>query len=336
MKNVTPDISEEQRQLLQNLDLTKIKLAIEYITTNSRLTVSQQSTIINEPWRVNYRVEPPTPENFLTHKYIGPMADSIYPRVRKWFIDFFDETSMYRHAVLYPFISAGKSTLSVLINLYIVTHLCLMRNPKKFIGVAPHMNLAFVLCSYNLTKSAEILLEPLLNVLEGSEFFTKVRTQEDMIKRERSFQSEENVSNIYWTTASRNGVYAIQLSNGINFKLASAPKDLLGLSQPLDEPIKLPNGSYTTMGDIKVGDKISSPSEETTTVVGVFPQGKQPCYQITLEDGRSTRCSPNHLWKVKYRKDSNEVFRTEIINLQFMLDRPDWEFFVYDVEDCEV
>ncbi len=215
--------------ILGDIDLNRVKKALDFIMSSNVLTEAQKATVLQEPWRVNYRIKPPTPEEFLSYKYLGPMADSIYPRVRKWFIEFFNGKD-YRHAVLYPFIGAGKSTLSVLINLYITTHLCLMRNPKKFIGVASHMNLAFVLCSYNLTKSAEILLEPMINLLEGSEFFDKVRTKEDMIKKERTYQKEDRVDKIYWTTASRNGIYAIQFSNGINYKLASAPKDLLGLT----------------------------------------------------------------------------------------------------------
>ena len=52
------------------------------------------------------------------------------------------------------------------------------------------------------------------------------------------------------------------------------------------------------MGDIKVGDLATAPDGTTTTIIGVYPQGRKPIYRITFEDGRSTDCCDEHLWKV--------------------------------------
>jgi len=94
---------------LKNTDQKKIKIALDYILNNESLSQSQKVALLTETWRVNYREKPPTPEEFLSEKYLGRMSDSIYPRTRKWFLDFYsDDHPEYRNAVLFPFIGAGK------------------------------------------------------------------------------------------------------------------------------------------------------------------------------------------------------------------------------------
>ena len=70
-----------------------------------------------------------------------------------------------------------------------------------------------------------------------------------------------------------------------------------GKAQPLYSKIKIPNG-WTTMGDIKLGDKICTPDGKISNVIGLFPQGKKNIYRIHFKDGRSSDCCEDHLWKV--------------------------------------
>jgi hypothetical protein len=76
-----------------------------------------------------------------------------------------------------------------------------------------------------------------------------------------------------------------------------------GKAQPLDALIKTPAtknnpSGWCRMGDIKVGDWVSTPDGGAAIVDGVFPQGKRPTYTITTTDGRQTEASDNHLWAV--------------------------------------
>lgn len=190
------------------------------------------------------------------------------------------------------------------------------------------------MCGVTQRKSSELLFEPMLNLLESSPYFVKCRTKQDMANAELEFlNSNKEPDHVYWTTASPTSVIA--MSNGANYKLISSPGGLLGQAQPLDEPIKKSDGSYVLMGSLKVGDKVASPSEGESMVLGVFPQGKKPCYRVTLADGRTTRCSANHLWKVGYRETPDGEMTHAVVELQFMMDRPNWEFFVYDEVDCK-
>lgn len=72
----------------------------------------------------------------------------------------------------------------------------------------------------------------------------------------------------------------------------------VGKAQPLTAKIKIPNG-WTTMGEIAVGDVVSTPDGGTANVTGVYPQGERQVYKITFSDGRVTHACGEHLWKTR-------------------------------------
>jgi len=85
-----------------NLDMNAIKKALSYIIDNDKLSDKDKSSILQESWRINYRAPIPTPEEFLTEKYLGPTAKTIYPRIKQVFKEFLNPTSGYRNLILYP------------------------------------------------------------------------------------------------------------------------------------------------------------------------------------------------------------------------------------------
>lgn len=68
-----------------------------------------------------------------------------------------------------------------------------------------------------------------------------------------------------------------------------------GKAQPLDSKILTPYG-WKLMRDINVGDLVMNPSGRASTVIGTFPQGMRPCYELTFSDGSTCECDENHLW----------------------------------------
>lgn len=70
-----------------------------------------------------------------------------------------------------------------------------------------------------------------------------------------------------------------------------------GKSQPLYSKVLTPDG-FVKMGDLSVGSKVIAGNGNITNVIGIYPQGKQKVYEITLRDGMKCRCSDNHLWTV--------------------------------------
>lgn len=220
------DVDTVERPEFRGLNVTQIKAALDFILSDPELTPLQKSDLLSNSWRVNYRDKPPSPEEFLTEKYLGPVAGTIYPHVKETFIEYLDPTKPYRTCVLYPHIGWGKSYLAVLVNLFVGVHMAMMRAPWKFFGQSPATIYTQVFAAVSLKKSSELLFEPLLNMIESAEFFEKVHTKEGMAKRERDFSRMNSIDRIFWTTAVPTS--AIQFSNGANFKLISNPNGLLG------------------------------------------------------------------------------------------------------------
>ena len=86
-------------------------------------------------------------------------------------------------------------------------------------------------------------------------------------------------------------------AGGKKFVICCAPTGS-GKAQPLYSKVRVPGG-WKTMGDIEVGDKIHTPDGKTATVTHTHPQGKKQIYKVSFNDGRSTECCEDHLWKIQ-------------------------------------
>lgn len=100
-----PDAAKNEKY--RYLNFNQIKTAIEWLMTNN-FDEQLQSLLLTNPWLLTFKNKPPTAEEFLSHKYIGAMADSVWLPVRKMFIEYFDPMKPYRNAILNPSIGAGK------------------------------------------------------------------------------------------------------------------------------------------------------------------------------------------------------------------------------------
>ena len=126
------------------------------------------------------------------------------------------------------YIVTHNSYLTALTILYVTLCVSLMRDPWNYFGLNPATVLAQVLSSYSQKKSSELLLEPFNNILDSSPFFEKVKMKEQMREADEAFREAEQVDRIYYTTASPTS--AMTFSGGVNIKLASSNRDILGLS----------------------------------------------------------------------------------------------------------
>lgn len=70
-----------------------------------------------------------------------------------------------------------------------------------------------------------------------------------------------------------------------------------GAPQPLDAKIMTPTG-WSTMGAMKVGDRVIGSDGKPHDVVAVYPQGEQDIYRVNFSNGTSTECTRDHLWSV--------------------------------------
>lgn len=72
-----------------------------------------------------------------------------------------------------------------------------------------------------------------------------------------------------------------------------------GKAQPHSSNVLTPSG-WRKMGELKEGDLVRTPNNNFSRILKVHPQGKINTFKITFSDGRSTRASADHLWKVRY------------------------------------
>ena len=328
-----------------NLDMNAIKTALQFLQNNPNISDKEKAGLISETWRISYKAKPPSPEEFLTEKYLGPVAKTIYPRVRKVFTEFMDPTKAYRKLILYPFIGYGKSFCSSITTLYITVLISLMKDPWKMMGLSPASVICQLLCSYSLKKSSELLLEPYLLIIESSSYFEKVHTREKMIQANEEYEHMDHVDKLFYTTASPTSELAF--SGNCNIKLASSPNGLLGQSivscvlselafftdagkaLSLDTEIKLEDGSSKSMKDIKIGDKLYPINGEENIVEKIMWEGEDTLYEITTDDGRTVKCNAKHLWPVKYYKEGKLI--EEVVETQFMIDHSEIEFELLSV-----
>ena len=70
-----------------------------------------------------------------------------------------------------------------------------------------------------------------------------------------------------------------------------------GKGTPCSTIIPTPTG-YTTMGNLKVGDRIFGSDGSVIHVTDIYDRGFLDVYKVTFNDGRYTICDPEHLWAV--------------------------------------
>ncbi|GFJ90608.1 hypothetical protein Prum_042500 [Phytohabitans rumicis] len=91
-----------------------------------------------------------------------------------------------------------------------------------------------------------------------------------------------------------NGLHAGQL-------IIVAGRPGLGKALATDTPIPTPDG-WTTMGDLKAGDRVLGADGQPTTVTQAYDlRHDRPCYEVVFSDGSTIVADAEHLWKTTTR-----------------------------------
>ena len=220
------DPKAAKRPEYTSLGYEQMKMAIKWLE-QQRLDEATLQLLLEKPYLLTFKDKPPTPEEFLTSKYIGAQAESVWWPVKKNFLQFFDPLKPYRTAVLNPSIGSGKSTFTMLALLYVACHFALMRDPWKFFGKSRTTVFIIALCAVTQGKAKEIYNEPLRQLIESASFWHWCRTHQEMLNEEKHLQESDTIEYIPWTTAC-DGVF--QTGNGLNWKTASGDGNIIGLN----------------------------------------------------------------------------------------------------------
>lgn len=81
-----------------------------------------------------------------------------------------------------------------------------------------------------------------------------------------------------------------------------------GKAQPLYSSVLTING-FIPMRDVQIGTKVITHNGNVGNVIGIYPQGVRPIYQLVLEDDRHIEVADNHLNYVCVRKNNREDWR---------------------------
>lgn len=104
------DIQALKRPEIASLNLDNVRAALKWLTENKDLDPAYLNLLAEEGWRLTYKVKPPTPEEYLTDKWIGGQAESLWPHIRATFLEFMNPDPMNpeRKLALVPSIGWGK------------------------------------------------------------------------------------------------------------------------------------------------------------------------------------------------------------------------------------
>ncbi len=91
-----------------------------------------------------------------------------------------------------------------------------------------------------------------------------------------------------------------------------------GRAQPVDTPVLTPEG-FRPIGRLKVGDLVVGSNGQPTPVLGVYPQGRKPVFQVTTQDGATTRACGEHLWHVFTASDRRRNKAGRVLQTQDMI-----------------
>lgn len=85
-----------------------------------------------------------------------------------------------------------------------------------------------------------------------------------------------------------------------------------GTGKALVHGTKIPTmEGHVLIENIQIGDYVVDRQGQQTQVTGVYPQGITKNYKITFQDGRTSKCSSEHLWVVYTSKGYLKNFTTQ-------------------------
>lgn len=100
---------ESLDKLIDGIDMDSIRKTLSKISGDETVSQKTRTQLLAESWRINYRIKPPTIEEFLTPDWIGDMANSLFPHARRILTEFWQPDSPYRHLILASAVGLGKA-----------------------------------------------------------------------------------------------------------------------------------------------------------------------------------------------------------------------------------
>lgn len=114
---------------------------------------------------------------------------------------------------------------------------------------------------------------------------------------------------------SMNEDMATDLGNWIGAGFSTVVIGGTGSGKSLSLCARLPTpDTFTTMGEVEVGDYVLDENGEPTMVTAKYPQPLNPCFELTFSDGTKVVADENHNWFTSTRSARRAVSRQENVS----------------------
>jgi phosphate starvation-inducible protein PhoH and related proteins len=93
-----------------------------------------------------------------------------------------------------------------------------------------------------------------------------------------------------------------------------------GRAQPVSTLVLTPSG-FRPIGSLRVGDLVVGSDGLPTPVLGVYPRGRREVFRVRAQDGASTLCCGEHLWRVWAPEDRMRGRPGRVLETRHMVGR---------------
>jgi phosphate starvation-inducible PhoH-like protein len=93
-----------------------------------------------------------------------------------------------------------------------------------------------------------------------------------------------------------------------------------GRAQPMFCDVLTPDG-FRPIGELRVGDLVIGSNGLPTPVIGVYPRGRREVFRVRAQDGASTLCCAEHLWRVFTPEDRRRGKPGRVVETAQMIGR---------------
>ena len=207
--------------LFTQAEVEDINSALGIILHDEKLSEREKGNLLENSWKINHKFKPPIPEEFLTEEWIGSQAKDIYPHCKQVFLDYFNPLINKNTIILYAPIGYGKTTLLALMTLYRTVISLSYRDIKKQFKLGKSTRLCNSTVSFTKGTAFDMLIAPIINIMEISPKFERVRYERDLSDPSK----REEGKLLFCNTSKGNALIRI---DDIFYECSSSPQDLIG------------------------------------------------------------------------------------------------------------
>lgn len=327
LKDIEKDIilhPQEDLNYLDNLfnsdlfsqsEIKDINSALDLILHDEKLSEREKGNLLENSWKINHKFKCPTPEEFLTEEWIGPMSNDIFPHCREVFLKYFNPNTNKNKLVTYCCTGYGKSTLLALIKFYRAVINESYRNPKQYLNLGESTRLTDSTICFTKSSAYSLVLNLVENLLNTSPKCKKLHYERDMLNPEYT----QSGKILFCNTSEGDSIFRI---GNIYMECCSDINSLIGKN--------LVSVSCTEMAfltEVMPEERVMKLLNEMISRVQNRFGYNNPNVSIVIDSSPNSLETQADQWINKHKNDKDVLF---INDNKWSLPRFDWMFPLYN------